>query len=261
MQAVYLLLGDSISRDDVNAADLLLLEFVFRFQMLYGEKSVTFNVHLSVSVKNWGPLWAHSAFNFENGNGQLVKLVKNARGAPLQIVNKFIVSKTLPMLASPDTISESTLKFCRDVAETDRLKHSHTVGDVCLLGSAVVLSLSLEEEVAVRQIIQNMECNIYCRLTVNSEVIHSTDYLRPVRSNDTVVILKDGTFGIVNKILTLCIHESESCIVLLKEICPVDVPLLQNGRSRIFLPHILVCSCRSITGSSSNRNSEQMLAH
>lgn len=165
-------------------------------------------------------------------------------GAPLQIVKKFIMSKTLPMLAIPDTISESTLKFCRDVADTDRLKHSHTVGDVCLLGSAVVLSLSVEEEVAV--IIQNMsvgmECNIYCRLIVNSEVIHSTDYLRPVRSNDTAVIFNDGTFGIVNKILTLCIHESESCIVLLKEICPVDVPHLLNGRSRIFLPHILVCS-------------------
>ncbi len=103
----------------------------------------------------------------------------------------FIMSKTLPMLASPDTISESTLKFCRDEAETDRFKHSHTVGDVCLLGSAVVLSLSLEEEVAVRQIVQNMpvgmECNIYCRLIVNSEVIHSTDYLRPIRSNGTVV--------------------------------------------------------------------------
>ncbi len=41
---------------------------------------MTFNVHLlhhlSVSMKNWGPLWAHSAFNFENENGQHVKLVK-----------------------------------------------------------------------------------------------------------------------------------------------------------------------------------------
>lgn len=34
VQAVYLLLSDSISKDDVNAADLLLLEFEFRFQLL-----------------------------------------------------------------------------------------------------------------------------------------------------------------------------------------------------------------------------------
>ncbi len=119
------------------------------------------------------------------------------------------------------------------------------VGDVCLLGSAVVLSLSLEEEVAVRQIVQNMpvcmECNIYCRLIVNSEVIHSTDYLRPVRSNDTVVLLKDGMFDIVNKILTLCI-ESESCIVLLKKSVLLMCPFCRVGSSRIFLPHILVCS-------------------
>ncbi len=37
VQAVYLPLGDSISKDNLNAADLLLREFVFRFKMLYGE--------------------------------------------------------------------------------------------------------------------------------------------------------------------------------------------------------------------------------
>ncbi|XP_043469590.1 uncharacterized protein LOC122503198 [Leptopilina heterotoma] len=40
---------------------------------------MTFNVHLLLhlaeSVYNWGPLWAHSAFAFESGNGQLLKNV------------------------------------------------------------------------------------------------------------------------------------------------------------------------------------------
>lgn len=123
--------------------------------------------HLSASVKNWGPLWAHSAFNFENGNGKLVRLVKNARGAALQIVNKFIMSRTLPLLASTDTISESTLQFCREVTETNRLRHTDSLGEVCFLGSAEILSLSFEEEVAVRQIVQNMPIGLQNNYSVN----------------------------------------------------------------------------------------------
>ncbi len=44
------------------------------------------------------------------------------------------------------------------------------VGNVCLLGSAVVLSLSLEEEIAVRQIVQNMPvCMVQHLLQTNCE--------------------------------------------------------------------------------------------
>ncbi len=41
-------------------ADNMLFKFVARFQLLYGEASMTFNVHLlthlAKSVKLWGPL-------------------------------------------------------------------------------------------------------------------------------------------------------------------------------------------------------------
>ncbi len=33
-------------------------------------------LHLSKSVVNWGPLWSHSAFMFEDFNGYLLKQVK-----------------------------------------------------------------------------------------------------------------------------------------------------------------------------------------
>ncbi len=120
--------------------------------------------------------------------------------------------------------------------------------DVCVLGSAVLSFRRncIEEEVAVRQIIKNMpvgmEWNIYCRLIVNSEVIHCTDYLRPVRSNDTVVLLNDGTFGI------------ESYNVLLKETCWC-APFAEWEIKDFSSPHFrMFCSFRSITGSSPNRN-------
>ena len=44
---------------------------------LYGPKFITFNVHqllhLPQSVRQWGPLWAHSVFPFEDWNGRLLK--------------------------------------------------------------------------------------------------------------------------------------------------------------------------------------------
>ncbi|XP_035209474.1 uncharacterized protein LOC118183964 [Stegodyphus dumicola] len=53
---------------------------VFEFELLYGEVTMNFNVHLvlhlSTSVSIWGPLWLYSVFPFESRNGRSVKLVK-----------------------------------------------------------------------------------------------------------------------------------------------------------------------------------------
>uniref|UniRef100_A0A1A8BXJ7 Uncharacterized protein n=1 Tax=Nothobranchius kadleci TaxID=1051664 RepID=A0A1A8BXJ7_NOTKA len=53
--AVFLLLKENVTFEEINKADEMLFEFVARFQLLYGEASMTFNVHLlthlSKSVK------------------------------------------------------------------------------------------------------------------------------------------------------------------------------------------------------------------
>lgn len=60
VSAIFLLLKENVTFQDVNKADDLLFQFVVRFQLLYGEASMTFNVHLlthlAKSVKLWGPL-------------------------------------------------------------------------------------------------------------------------------------------------------------------------------------------------------------
>ncbi|KAG0444238.1 hypothetical protein HPB47_014018, partial [Ixodes persulcatus] len=51
----------------------LLKRFVDQVLRLYNTKMMTFNMHqllhLAKSVRDLGPLWAHSAFVFETGNG------------------------------------------------------------------------------------------------------------------------------------------------------------------------------------------------
>ncbi|XP_040064782.1 uncharacterized protein LOC120838785 [Ixodes scapularis] len=89
MESLHLMLQQKISSRDVDLCDLLMVEFVIKTQHLYGEESMTFNVHqmehIVKSVRLWGPLWAHSAFPFEAGNGKMKSCIKAAKGIPYQI--------------------------------------------------------------------------------------------------------------------------------------------------------------------------------
>lgn len=75
--AIYTLLCEKITYEDINQAEMKLKDFVESFQKLYGKESVTMNVHLlnhiSESVRQSGPLWSQSAFSFESNNGELVR--------------------------------------------------------------------------------------------------------------------------------------------------------------------------------------------
>ncbi|KAL7292753.1 hypothetical protein TKK_0013873 [Trichogramma kaykai] len=80
VKAYYIILSQNIPISQVLEADRLLKKFVILTEDLYSRSAMTFNVHqllhLTQSVVNWGPLWAHSGYAFENGNGQLVKQVQ-----------------------------------------------------------------------------------------------------------------------------------------------------------------------------------------
>lgn len=89
VEAIYILMKDEITTSEIYFADLLLHEFVAQTQLLYGKVCMTFNVHillhLSESVYDWGPLWAHNAFAFKSGNGELLKVIHASNGVHHQI--------------------------------------------------------------------------------------------------------------------------------------------------------------------------------
>ncbi len=75
VSAMHILLMDCISTSQLNAAELMLEDFVTLLPELYREKSCTMNAHLlchlTKYVRLWGPLWTHSDFGFESYNGHL----------------------------------------------------------------------------------------------------------------------------------------------------------------------------------------------
>ncbi len=128
VSAVFRLLKENITFEDINKADEMLFEFVARFQMLYGETSMTFNLHLlthlAKSVKLWGPLWAHSAIVFESGSGSLLKLFHGTKCVALQIVNKFLLHRAIPFFTKQHAVSEQVKEFCVELTSTSRVSQN-----------------------------------------------------------------------------------------------------------------------------------------
>ena len=74
VEAIYLLLQDSISPNDITKASALLRHLCIRIKELYAPRYETFNVHcllhMTERVMDLGPLWTHSCFCFEDFNGE-----------------------------------------------------------------------------------------------------------------------------------------------------------------------------------------------
>ncbi|XP_058801725.1 uncharacterized protein LOC131670273 isoform X1 [Phymastichus coffea] len=89
VRAYYILLRDNITREQLREAHRLLTLFVALTEFYYGRSSMTYNVHQLLhavqSTINWGSLYYHSGYGFENGNGEIVKMVNSAKGVQYQI--------------------------------------------------------------------------------------------------------------------------------------------------------------------------------
>ena len=106
-----------------------------------GERYYTLNVHQLLhyadTVRNLGPLWAHSTFAFENANGWLLDLVHGCRVPDkqvnkqnynkepqlimnniMQIVKKFLQRQQIGSVASVTSTTEEASTFISDMLST-----------------------------------------------------------------------------------------------------------------------------------------------
>lgn len=98
VSSITLLLQDEISEDAFESSERMLLQFVERFEQLYGIEEMTYNVHLVSHIvdcsRDYGPLWTFSLFVFEDVNGVLKKYVKGPKEPIIQIANRCVMSHT-----------------------------------------------------------------------------------------------------------------------------------------------------------------------
>ncbi|CAG5100612.1 Protein of unknown function [Cotesia congregata] len=87
VDGISILVKASIMKSEIKYADQCLREFILGVELLYGEKYVSFNVHLladlTISVENWGPLYTHSAFIYEDFNQTIQASVNSPNGVEI----------------------------------------------------------------------------------------------------------------------------------------------------------------------------------
>lgn len=90
VKSLHILLSTYISPSDLKAAEEMLTIFYQKTVDLYPQQVCTMNVHslihLTKTVKNFGPLWAYSCFGFESMNGHLKKHCHGTRNVLPQLV-------------------------------------------------------------------------------------------------------------------------------------------------------------------------------
>jgi len=115
VRGVALLNKSSVSKDDIRESNNLLREFVKKFQILYGLRHMSYNLHLLLHlpscVEQLGVLWAIGCFWFEDMNGRVLNLIHGTRHIGLQVCTNLAVLTGLPLLVHK-LKNESVRRFC-----------------------------------------------------------------------------------------------------------------------------------------------------
>ena len=144
VRACSLLSRRVISKNDITTADLLLLNFCEKHELLYGKETCTPNLHLHLHLKDclldYGPSHTFWCFAFERVNGILGSFHTNKKAAETQIMRKFINAQKLcgaKLKANSELVS--TFDFRVSTSATSQLTSTVAGSGNCL----EMLNLSL----------------------------------------------------------------------------------------------------------------------
>lgn len=238
--ALHILLQQQFKRCEVSVAEIALKKFVIQFEVLYGIKNVSFNVHLLThladSVKNWGPLWATSTFSFESFNGTLLKFFNGTTHVPVQIVKTFLKWKSLRKRVEKCLVNtDDTLKDLFSQLQNSNsmsCKAKNLTGNVTVFGPHSD-TVSASHVFAIEELNGGIVCNCtsYTRFIIGETLYHAEDNTRLKKINNSITELKDGTLC---KVLSLVSYEtvtSASDIDVGKKCCVVVQNLEKSRRA------------------------------
>lgn len=201
--AVKIYLQPEISPEDLLNARQLIVSFVTGFEVLYGKENMVYNLHtithLPDCVENLGPVWAYSNFAFENNNGKLVTYVKSPKGVLSQISSKYTLRRKL-----------NTLKFTDRVADYEKSisKVSHLISSTSHSSMALGKpNIYLKDDALIDNFDFGLVFNdsesvlSYSRFSKNNIIYSTNSYCFFKKSEDSIVKLKNNTYGRIEKIL------------------------------------------------------------
>lgn len=181
--SIHALLKTNITENSLNECEIKLSEFVKLFEKHYGSHNMVMNVHLLSHVvqcvRRLGPLWAQSAFAFENFNGQLANYVIGPTDTLLQVTTKYVLSK---MISQHVDRGRGTSDFNQ------------------LLGRATMFTVQDQDEIrALKESgIQRPTILIMKRYRDGNGIIYTSSiYLKAKKTIDYFIQSDDGRLGVI----------------------------------------------------------------
>lgn len=178
------------------------MDFHGNAEVLYGSQCMTYNMHqllhLGKSVRHWGPLWAHSAFPFEAGNGTLKEAVKASSGIAHQISRMLQIDTVVEQCAELST-NQKALQYCASLTKTLTKKDISISKGVHFLGRGSPCTVS-NCGVKNAELVSGSSTE-YKRIFYNGSILTKKAYAQGKKTDCSVVQLVGGTFAIVEKIL------------------------------------------------------------
>lgn len=136
--------------------------------MMYDMHQLT---HIVKSIHDWGPLWAHSAFPFESGNGSLKEAIEAANGIPHQLCRVLQIENTVIELQDL-AVSPSVVQYCNsfDAKVTQKSKSSSDGTRFFGSGTPIPPARSSHEQEISQPSVQ------YRRMMVNNSILTDCSY-------------------------------------------------------------------------------------
>lgn len=216
------LLESSITPSMLERARTLLVKFVFKYEKLYGEQYMFYNVHLLLhlteNVKNWGPLWVISTFPFENENKLLLQKKKCNYRIAQQIVNKLLLYQQVPLLYNGKCISPRIQEFFDANLNNKRLQKVTKIEDCTLLGLGKKYRLKENEIMCLREIFdvtKLRECYRYMKFIYKGCRYSSCSYVKSKRNNDSIIVTNYSVFGLIRNICKIKYVDTDIVIIFM----------------------------------------------
>lgn len=201
--SIFNLMKTPIKPDVLRKCNLALHKFAGLMADLYGEENCSFNIHLlthlASSVRWWGPLWATSAFVFEDANGRLLNFFHGTKGVSCQIFKSFTYSTCLRKLAKRymntplcEVVFDQLLNITLSCKFVQKISC-----DTTLIGNFVRRLLSVNELLCVQDALHTMNMQIvdnkideYDRGVVRGQLLHTEQYCEKLKVQDCCITLR-----------------------------------------------------------------------
>ncbi|KAL3987097.1 organic solute transporter subunit alpha [Sarotherodon galilaeus] len=212
--SIHILLQESVSQNDLQLAHENLVLFVRNMEELYGEENVSFNchqlIHLSDCVRNWGPLWATSAFSFERNSANLRALLSNINYNPKKIQDKFLCWQCLPSHLR-SLVSDGNSPLARISPVNDTTDCYNLLGNSRHLDITGSIKLAIEELLNRPVSFRSVEA---FDSFINRNTVYSVNHEETDRT-DCVIKLKNGCYGEIQFIVRF----KENCVCTSNCVC------------------------------------------